>query len=558
MPGDMHAPYTTELEKLYGAQVLDLTAARLTELVDRYRGCIRPPHRTDLSERDSFLIVYPDQVQEAGQLPLQTLADFCDAHLRGMISGLHVLPFFPWSSDDGFSVKDYRNVDPALGDWTVVERLAGSFRIMFDGVVNHASAQSSWFRGFLKNEEPYARYFLTVDEATDLSQVVRPRSSPLVTDFRTTTGLRRVWTTFGPDQVDLDYHNPEVLLEIIDVLLGYAQRGAQFIRLDAIAYLWKESGTPCIHLPQTHAIIRLLRAVLDEVAPQVRLVTETNVAHTENLSYFGNGFNEAQLIYNFALPPLVLHTFKNEDAAILSEWASGLEPPTKQCSSLNFLASHDGIGLNAVRGLLPESAIAALTEQCLEHGGLVSYAAASDGTRRAYELNINYFDALSNPQPLEPLLVRVRRFMAAQAIMLCLRGIPGIYFHSLFGSRNWVEGPESVGSNRAINRQKLARADLESELRQAGSLRSMVFAKYGQLLAARSASTAFHPNGDQQILDAGRGVFAALRTSPDGAHQILCLTNVTARRQEVHLASFQAILEPYESRWVDFHSTLKR
>ncbi len=545
----MHAPYTTELEKLYGAQVREQTARRLTELVERYRGHIQPRDRTDLSERDSLLIVYPDQVQEPGQPPLQTLADFCEAHLRGLISGVHVLPFFPWSSDDGFAVKDYRSVDPALGDWSIVERLAGSFRLMIDGVVNHASAQGPWFRAFLGNEKPHSKYFLTVAERTDLSAVVRPRSSPLVTDFQTTAGVRRVWTTFGPDQVDLDYHNPEVLLEMVDVLLGYAQQGAQFIRLDAIAYLWKEIGTSCIHLPQTHAFVRLLRSVLDELAPHVRLVTETNVAHAENVSYFGDGSNEAQLVYNFALAPLVLHTFKNEDATILSRWASSLQLPSKQCSFLNFLASHDGIGLNAARGLLPDPAIAALTKQCLQNGGLVSYADGRGGEQRAYELNINYFDALANPEGGEPLLIQVRRFMAAQAIMLGLRGIPAIYFHSLFGSRNWLQGPKSLGTNRAINREKSVRADLERELRQAASLRSMVFAKYGQLLAERSASPAFHPAGDQQILDAGHALFAVLRTSPDGAQQVLCLTNVTARRQEVRLPGFQGMLEPYEILW---------
>ncbi len=485
---------------------------------------------------------------------MQALADFCDAKLRDLISGIHILPFFPSSSDDGFSVKDYRSVDPALGNWTAVERLAGSFRMMVDGVINHASAQGSWFRSFLRNAAPYAGYFLAVDEGADLSQVARPRSSPLVTEFRTTTGLRRLWTTFGPDQVDLDYHNPKVLLAIIDVLLGYVERGAQFIRLDAVVYLWKEGGTSCIHLPQTHAIIRLLRAVLDDVAPHVRLVTETNVAHADNVSYFGNGRDEAQLIYNFGLPPLILHTFRTQDATVLTQWAAGLEPSTEHCSFLNFLASHDGIGLNAVRGLLPESAIAGLVDQCLGHGGLVSYAEGVDGNPRAYELNINYFDTLSDPSGVEPLRVQMERFMAAHAIMLCLRGIPGIYFHSLFGSRNWVEGPESAGYRRAINRQKLAKKDLEAELCRADSLRSLVFAAFRRLLAARSSSPAFHPNGHQQILDAGRGVFAARRTSPGGEYQVLCLTNITAQRQAVSLAEFHRDLEPYESLWINGRS----
>src|SRR5690606_35016656 len=106
------------------------------------------------------------------------------------------------------------------------------------------------------------------------------------------------------DQVDLNFKNPAVLLATTRALLFYVEHGAKFIRLDAIAYLWKEIGTPCIHLPQTHQVIQLMRAVLDEVAPDVRLITETNVPHPDNISYFGAGTNEAQLVYNFALPPL--------------------------------------------------------------------------------------------------------------------------------------------------------------------------------------------------------------------------------------------------------------
>ena len=262
-----------------------------------------------------------------------------------MISSIHILPFFPWSSDDGFSVKDYRQVDASLGDWSDVEHLAGSFRLMVDGVINHISARSDWFQAFLRDEPPYRDYFITVEGNPDLSTVIRPRTLPLLTEFLTTTGPRKVWTTFSADQADLDFHNPRVLLDILDVLLQYVRHGAQFIRLDAIAYLWKEIGTTCLHLPQTHTFIKLLRAVLDDIAPHVRIITETNVPHADNISYFGNGTNEAQLVYNFALPPLVLHTLQTGNAAALSSWAAGLSLPSSQTTFFNFLASHDGIGL---------------------------------------------------------------------------------------------------------------------------------------------------------------------------------------------------------------------
>ena len=407
--------------------------------------------------------------------------------------------------------------------------------------------KGSGFKAFLRDVNPYRDYFLTVEGDHDLSQVVRPRTLPLLTEFPTASGHRRVWTTFSADQADLDYHNPQVLLEIFDILLMYAERGAQFIRLDAIAYLWKEIGSPCIHLPQTHAIIQLLRAVLDEVAPHVRLITETNVPHADNISYFGNGKNEAQLVYNFALPPLVLHTFRTGDASILSEWARALELPSGQTTFFNFLASHDGIGLNPVQGILNPDATQALVEQTLAHGGLISYQQNSSGTQSPYELNINYFDALSNPLGEEPLATQINRFMAAYAIMLCLQGLPGIYFHSMFGSRNWPEGVKTNHNNRSINREKLEQAKLESELADRNSLRSLVFARFQLLLGQRAKSDAFDPHGGQKILDMGREVFAVLRSSPTSSRQMLCLQNVTAQKQ----FAGRFVLEPYQTLWLE-------
>ncbi len=545
-------PFPNLLTAIYGAETAAQVAPRLRALVDRYRGRIPAPADASLSEHDAMLITYGDQVQSPGRPHLQALAACCDAHLRGVISAIHILPFYPWSSDDGFSVKDYRAVDPALGDWRDVEKLGQNYRLMFDGVINHASAQGEWFQAFLRDEAPYRDYFLTVTGNPDLSNVVRPRTLPLLTEFQTAAGPRNAWTTFSADQVDLDFHNPAVLLEIFDILLEYAQRGAQFLRLDAIAYLWKEIGTPCIHLPQTHAAIQLLRAVLDEAAPHVYLITETNVPHQDNLSYFGDGTNEAQLVYNFALPPLVLHTFRSGDASALSAWAAGLALPSARTTFFNFLASHDGIGLNPARGILSPAEVDGLVEQALAHGGRISYKQNPDGTQSPYELNISYFDALSNPSIDEPVEIQAGRFLSAQAIMLALRGMPGIYFHSLVGSRNWQEGVQQTGHNRTINRQKLALANLENELAHPGSLRARVFDGYRRLLGQRAASPAFHPHGGQEILDMGRGVFAVLRASPGGEERVLCLQNVTAQEQSAR--NYQ--LEPYQTLWIENPETM--
>lgn len=543
--------YTTQLTPIYGVDLSVQVASHLQALVEKYRLRIPIPAESSLSERDSILITYGDQVRETGKPHLRSLAEFCEDHLKGVIGGIHILPFFPSSSDDGFSVMDYRAVDPALGKWHDIEQMGLSFRLMFDCVINHTSVQGDWFQAFLRDEAPYRDYYITVEGSPDLLQVVRPRALPLLTEFQTVSGKRHLWTTFSADQVDLNYHNPEVLFEIIDILLMYVQRGAQFIRLDAIAYLWKEIGSTCINLPQTHAIIRLLRAVLDDVAPHVRLITETNVPHADAISYFGNGRNEAQLVYNFALPPLVLHTFRTADSSVLAEWASGLDLPSDQTTFINFLASHDGIGLNPIRGILSPAEIDALVDQTLAHGGMISYKQNPDGTQSPYELNINYFDALSDPSSLEPLEIQIARFMAAQAILLSMQGVPGIYFHSLFGSRNWVGKVQHNTYKRAINRQKLSRRELERQLADPASLRSRVFERYRHLLAQRTGSPAFHPHGYQEILDVGRGVFAVLRTSPAGSQRVLCLQNITAQTQTVFHPNHEVhLLEPYQTLWL--------
>jgi sucrose phosphorylase len=530
------------LSFLYGDQAGHTVCPRVAGLLEVYRARGLTPQRAGLDQRDSILITYADQIRAEGQAPLESLVDFCTRYLAGVVSGVHVLPFYPWTSDDGFSVVDYRSVKPEYGSWQDLSALGREFRLMFDAVINHISAQSEWFQAFLRGDPKYQDYFIVVEGDSDLSQVVRPRALPLLTRFDTRLGQKAVWTTFSADQVDLNCRNPQVLLEIVDVLLYYASRGADFIRLDAIAYLWKEIGTACIHLPQTHALIQLFRAALEQVAPHVHLITETNVPHEDNISYFGDGTDEAHLVYNFSLPPLVLHALLTGSARALADWAAGLELPSERGTFFNFLASHDGIGLNPLRGILPEAEILALVDWVRLHGGLVSYKSDPDGTQTPYELNANYFDALNDPGSADPLQLQVDRFLAAHAILLAFRGVPGIYFHSLFGSRGWPEGVRETGRSRSINRRKLERAGLEAELADPGSRRSRVFHHLAHLLRQRAGHPAFHPYGGQRVLRWDPAVFALLRTAPEGEGRVLCLQNMTAQVQKLDLDRIGASL----------------
>ena len=524
---------------LYGSERAPALLERIRAILTQFRqrnsqlpsAMECPPPQERLTERDAILITYGDHVAEPGKPPLQTLAEVLEKHVQGTVTGVHILPFFPYSSDDGFSVIDYTAVNLDFGTWADVERLGRHFRLMFDAVINHVSARSNWFQEFLKGTPEFADYFIVVEEETDLSQVVRPRALPLLTRVQTAQGEKLVWTTFSADQIDPDYANPDVLLKIIEVLLFYVEKGAEIIRLDAIAYLWKRIGTTCIHLEETHRVVKLFRAVLDAVAPHVIIVTETNVPHEENVSYFGDGSDEAQMVYQFSLPPLVLHALHSGDASYLSGWAAELSAPSDSTTFFNFLASHDGVGVRPVEGILSPAKVQGLVDRTLAHGGFVSYKANADGTQSVYELNISYFDALSDPNGSEPLDVQVRRFLVSQAIMLSLAGVPGIYIHSLFGSRSYHAGVKQTGRYRSINREKFRRDELERELADPSSLRHQVFYPYLDLVRVRVAHRAFHPNGPQQVLSLHPALFVLLRAAPGGDETLLCIHNVSSAEQ---------------------------
>ncbi|MBO0702225.1 MAG: sugar phosphorylase, partial [Candidatus Dormibacteraeota bacterium] len=479
------------LRRLYGEEEGSRTAAILQgRLADWRSRHDRPGGRRRPDQRDVLLITYADTLESEAP-PLQALHGFAAGHLRGLISGIHVLPFFPWSSDYGFAIKDYLRVDARLGTWDDVENLSRDFDLMVDFVCNHLSSESTWFRSFLQGHVPEREYFLTADPEADLSRVVRPRTTPLLTRFETTSGPRWLWTTFSADQVDLDYHHPSLLLRVLDVLLAYVQHGATRIRLDAVGYLWKEVGTSCIHLPQTHELVKLFRDVLDAVAPGVALVTETNVPHVDNVRYFGDGVDEAQMVYQFPLAPLVLDAFRRGDATRLRSWARELSTPSPDTTFFNFLASHDGVGLVPARGLLSTGEIEALADQVRRHGGQVSMKRDPDGGESAYELNATFMDALSHPA--EPWPRRRDRFLAAQSIMLALAGVPGIYVHSLFGSRNDHAAYRRSGWARDLNHGRLALGPLEAELGDAASETAQIFDGMSALLRERRAHSAFDP-----------------------------------------------------------------
>lgn len=482
-------------------------------------------------ERDLILITYGNSVHYPAMAPLASLKQFLDRHLRDIFSVVHVLPFFPFSSDEGFSVTDFRHVNPDLGAWEDIESLREHFTLMFDLVLNHMSREHAWFLQFLNCEEPGKDYVIKVDPNENLSLVVRPRSSPLLSRVRSPCGIQHVWATFSNDQIDLNYANPQLLFEMLGILLDYVRRGARIIRLDAVGFLWKEIGTSCIHLPQTHEVVKLFRTLLEMLEPGVSLLTETNVPHEENISYFGQG-DEANMVYQFSLPPLLLHAIHRESTKYLTPWARSLDynPPPEGCTYLNFTASHDGVGLRPLEGIIPEDEIQALLDDMRQRGAFVSMRSTSDGLSRPYELNISYFDAFKSlEEGIDP--CHIARFVLSQTLPLCLRGVPAIYFNALTATPNDLLRVEETSITRNINRRKWDGHELDKLIDNPLTATGMVFPEYVRRLHIRRGIKAFHPDAPQEVLNLPDGLFGVVRTSLDQRQRLFALHNLTREPQ---------------------------
>ncbi|MEZ5361344.1 MAG: sugar phosphorylase [Bryobacterales bacterium] len=535
------------LSGVYEPDDVELIADQLLAAMGLKARCTQPaPRENKWSEDDVLVITYGNSVVAPGEAPLATLRRFLVERLAGVVSGVHILPFCPFSSDDGFSVIDYHAVDPNLGDWSLIGEIAWEYDLMADLVLNHVSAESVWFENFKRGVDPGKDYFITADPSEDLSMVVRPRSSPLLTPVETVNGVRYVWSTFSADQVDLNFANPDVLVEIARVLRRYLQIGVRIFRLDAVAFLWKEKGTNCLHLPQTHRIIKLLRLLLEYREPDAIVVTETNVPNRENLSYFGDA-DEAHVIYNFSLAPLLLHTMISGDCTHLMTWLMSMPPALMGATFLNFIASHDGIGLRPAEGLLSDEELATLVETMKSFGGRVSTRRLSDGTEKPYELNIALWDALQGTQR-GPDSFQERRFLCAHAVMLALEGIPSFYFHSLVAGGNDYAKLERTQHSRSINRRNWDAAELAAKLDNPSSHHSRVFGELSRLIRVRRAQPAFHPNATQYTLHLGPKIFGFWRQSIDRSQSIFAIHNVSDEPQKLSLLQVNLIST---DEWVD-------
>ncbi len=566
IPHDVREKILTKLTRLYNEQIANEYMPELerickvyyaykTEEMIEYTKALDPKNR--FTEEDVILITYGDLIREEGVSSLTTLSKFCGIYLKHTINTLHILPFFPYSSDRGFAIEDFETVDPELGTWADIEDLEIRYKLMFDGVINHVSSKSRWFQRFLDSTPHYKDFFISYDSYDDLtpeerSAIFRPRTTDILTKFYTIDGEKHVWSTFSKDQIDLNFKNPEVLIRVIEILLLYARKGADIIRLDAVTFLWASPGTSCANLEETHLIVKIFRDILDLVAPHVSIITETNIPHEENISYFGNGNDEAHMVYNFALPPLVLNTFYTKDTTRLTEWAESLKPLSGTTAYFNFLDSHDGVGLMAVKDILSHDEIKFMTQRAREHGGYISYKTDKDGFEVPYEINITWFNSLCREDDSVHIDRQVKKFIASRAIALTIQGVPGIYLHSFFGTKNDVDAVSCPVSKREINRKALDYNTLIQAIDDPDTLTSKIIHKLNAIITIRTKQGAFHPNGAQKILKIKPEIFTVLRTSPNKDQHILSLINITD--DEFQITIPMKTVNIFEQEWYDLIS----
>ncbi|WP_460274108.1 sugar phosphorylase [Celeribacter sp. ULVN23_4] len=574
--------FSTRLRALIGQIYPDQNSKQLGEqIVEAFwpegtkpRSRARAPGHNLWNETDTLVITYGNSLIDGQHKPLDLLRDFLNRYLSGTVHGVHILPFFPFTSDDGFAVTDYRQVNSTLGDWADIQRIGSEFRLMSDLVLNHVSSMSTWFTEYRQGHEPYDKFFVEASPDDDVSMVTRPRTSPLLREVSTVNGPKHVWCTFSHDQIDVDFKNPEVLLEFLRIMRLHVDNGVRIVRLDAVAFIWKELGTSCIHLPQTHAIVRLMRLLCDYADERVVLLTETNVPNAENLSYFGNR-NEAHMIYNFSLPPLLLHALLSGTSTYLNQWVMRMPPAQLGCAYLNFAASHDGIGVRGAEGLLAPEELGEVIKCVRDFGGLVSMRALPDGSEKPYELNITYFDALKGTIEKGEDDKQVDRFICSQTIVMSLEGVPAFYIHSLIATHNDHAGVEKTGVKRAINRHRWDYPELRTLLDNPESQNAQVLNEMKRRISIRTAQKAFHPNATQFTMHLGDEIFGIWRQSPARDQSIFALHNVTDHDVEVPQIAINLIdgeiwydlltgeqldlsgqnihFAPYQCRWISNH-----
>ncbi len=479
------------------------------------------------NESHSVLITYADSIYKNGEATLITLRKLLSKHFGSLSKVVHILPFLKSTSDGGFAVSSYDSLEEKFGDWDDLKSISKNHDLMADLVLNHVSSSHPWVQQFIKSQEPGISNVFSPIQNLDWSNVVRPRSSSLFSQINTDDGPKQVWTTFGPDQIDLNWHNPKMTIEFLNLISSYLTNGIKWLRLDAVGFIWKESGTTCLHLPKAHSIVKLLRVLLNNLLDDGVLITETNVPQKENLSYLISD-DEAHMAYNFPLPPLLLEAIITSRADILNSWIFDWPELPENTTLFNFTASHDGVGLRALEGLMSEQRIKDLLINCEKRGGLVSHRRLSNGDDKPYELNISWWSAMEDSSR-DNKRFQYERFILSQLLVMALKGVPAFYLPALLASENDIKSFSMTGQRRDLNREKFKSENLSAVLDNPESNANKNLKYLRNAMDVRSELKQFHPCSKMKCLSKGRSDIVVIKRGK-GPESVFAIHNMTENK----------------------------
>lgn len=518
------------LNFLYGEKEAKKIYPELEKIVIKYLKKIKKGKKKYqneyFSEKDVILIVYGDNIKNKKEPTLKTLSGFL-GKIKKYINIVHIIGLFLYSSDRGFSIIDFKKINPRFGKFSHLKKIEKNFKLLIDFVCNHISSKSDWYKKFAKGDKEYQNFFICFDklpEKEKIECVFRPRTTPLLVKRNLAIGRKWLWRTFCHDQIDLNYQNPKVLLKMIDVFLFYVERGAKLIRLDAIGYIWKKLGTTCFLTKESHVFIQLLRNILDIVSPDTLLIAEVNIGIKENLTYLGKKEKEAQLIYNFTLAPLVLYSFYKENTKKLINSLNLFDFTSKSKNIINILDCHDGISVVGAKDVLSQKEIKFLEKEILKRNGKINYKKEKN-KKTPYEFNITWWSAIEEKKESE--ILNIKKYIASRGIQFSLKGIPAIYFLGLFGIENCISCYEKTKKTRDINRKRFTENKIKKFLLEQKMKENKVFYEILRLLKYRNKEKAFHPAGEQIPLFLNKKLFSIIRISPNKKEKILVIINIS-------------------------------
>lgn len=399
---------------------------------------IKKNKKFKLNSQDIIFLTYPNSIEN-----LNKLYEFTKENkFEELFSTIHILPFLESDADGGFAVVDYKKVDLKYGTWREIKKFSKRYKLISDLILNHTSNNNKWFLDFLDSRN---NFYFKFDKNFDYSKVFRPRSTSLFTNYLGTF----VWTTFSDKQVDLNLNEVKVFFNFLEIISFYFKKGINILRLDAIPYLFKKSGTSCVNLDENYDLVELFIKSLKHINSEVKFISEVNFGDEVNLNYLEK--TSTDLIYEFTFPMLLIYCIYNKDFKYFLKWAQDFD---FNKDVIFFLSNHDGISFRGIKNFLNENDFNDFFNSLLRNNFLINYKTI-DGKDEPYELNSTYFSLLKEILNKDP----SKEHLFCFNLLLFIKGVPLIYYLDIIKAQNDYHLFSITNHKRDLSRPKFKYED---------------------------------------------------------------------------------------------------